>query len=333
MRAAARGAQRPLLVLAALVAMRAPLGGRPLRAVSCWEGSGAGHSAIAPVAAPPAAVKRRAALAVAAGLWGPAAAASRGAAEVPAAPPNGGCVGCLGVIDGLLARCTGDLQGCVSSQDDRPQVFEAPWVLPELQVAGRPKDVPAAGDVAGPMKLLQRAVLEAGGRVVSTGEGGRYLRTEFPVEVPFLGKDVDDCEWYFTPDDNAVQFRAERRTGRPDFGENRRRLEQVRQILGWDVLPVLRNRQRALFFAESPLDSFGPALYDALRPGEELTPYEAGVLARQGERLKAGRSRGQLAGFPLASDDLGRENEDGILDAATRDFLRTTCDPKTQICE
>ena len=39
-------------------------------------------------------------------------------------PEEGSCVGCLGVMDDLLARCTGglqDLKGCVASQDDRPE--------------------------------------------------------------------------------------------------------------------------------------------------------------------------------------------------------------------
>jgi len=237
---------------------------------------------------------------------------------------------CLGVVDGLLARCVGDLSACVSSQDDRPEVFEAPWVLPAAEGPARGDRDPSE-DISGPSRQLQRAVLEAGGRVVSTGEGGRYVRAEFHIDIPFLGRDADDVEWYFTRQDLTVQFRAERRTGRGDFGENRRRLDGIRQKLGWDVLPVLRNRQRALFFAESPFDNFGPALYDALRPGVEPTPYEAEVLSRQGESLRTRKK--QLSNFPFANDDLGVENEDGLLDAATRDFLRATCDPRSQICE
>lgn len=47
------------------------------------------------------------------------------AAKALAPPPEeGSCAGCLGVMDDLLARCTGglrDLKGCVASQDDRPE--------------------------------------------------------------------------------------------------------------------------------------------------------------------------------------------------------------------
>lgn len=35
-------------------------------------------------------------------------------------------------------------------------------------------------------------------------------------------------------------------------------LEDLRMQLGWEAVPILRNRQRLLFFGESPFDSFGP---------------------------------------------------------------------------
>lgn len=35
-------------------------------------------------------------------------------------------------------------------------------------------------------------------------------------------------------------------------------LEEIRMQLCWEVVPVLRNRQRVLLFGESPWDSFGP---------------------------------------------------------------------------
>ncbi|CAE8598901.1 unnamed protein product, partial [Polarella glacialis] len=269
-------------------------------------------------------------------------------------PGEGGCLGCLGVMDGLLARCTGNLKSlnsCVSSQDDRPEVFEVPWQFPEAVNSGKtpPSEEALVSAKAAELRL---AVAQAGGTIVRSGEDGRYFRAEFKVDNPLLGKDTDDVEWYFTPDDLIVQFRAERRSGRADFGENRRRLEEIRTGLGWDPLPVLRNRRRAFFFFESPFDDFGPALYDSLRPGQDPTrilqtdegpattvlqdaytndptPYEADVLSRQGERLK-GKTP---APNPFANDDLGIENLDGLLDAATRDFLRATCDTKFQICD
>lgn len=35
-------------------------------------------------------------------------------------------------------------------------------------------------------------------------------------------------------------------------------LEDLRMQLGWEVVPILRNRQRLFLFGESPFDSFGP---------------------------------------------------------------------------
>lgn len=259
---------------------------------------------------PRAALLRRAA---AAGAVVALALRPRSAAALAPAPEEGTCVGCLGVMDDLLARCTGglrELNGCVASHDDRPEVFEPPWQLPEPR-AGQQVDLPRVSS------QLKRAVLEAGGSILSQSEDQRYLRAEFLVDVPLLGQDADDVEWYFTPDDLIVQFRAERRSGRADFGTNRQRLEEIRQSLGWELVPVVRNRQRALFFGESPFDNFGPALYDALRPGQDPTPGEAEGLMNLFAR----------------NDDLGSENAANGLDEATRKYLRAKCDKTSQICE
>lgn len=56
-----------------------------------------------------------------------------------------------------------------------------------------------------------------------------------------------------------VQLRSSSRLpSLPDGGRNKRRLEAIRTALGWEEVPVLRNRSRALVFVESPWDSFGP---------------------------------------------------------------------------
>ena len=46
-----------------------------------------------------------------------------------------------------------------------------------------------------------------------------------------------------------------------DFGANAARLETLRVRLGWEKLPVLRNRQRVLGAVESPFDNFGPSFF------------------------------------------------------------------------
>lgn len=149
-----------------------------------------------------------------------------------------------GPAAGLFPDCS---VACVSSQDDRPAVWDNPWVA---------EDEP---NVA--MKRLRRVVEQKlGGRVVL--DDGLYLAAEFTSRGPLGGEVVDDAEWYFAPNDVLVQFRAARRGDSPDFGANRARMEKARIALGWSKVEVLRNRRRALVVVESPFDSFGPATYD-----------------------------------------------------------------------
>ena len=190
----------------------------------------------------------------------------------PLVPPAFGS-SALWPRDGLFPDCTPS--GCVSSQDDRPDVWDNPWIA-----EGRIED-----DYAKLRRLLTSAKI--GGRVTAE-DGERYIKAEFPVEQPFGGTVYDDAEFFFTPNDVLVQFRSLRRTssggggglsiGGGDGGANRKRLEKVRIALGWEKVPVLRNRRRALVVVESPLDSFGPAQYDVDEYGftaRDMVPAEA----------------------------------------------------------
>ena len=67
------------------------------------------------------------------------------------------------------------------------------------------------------------------------------------MEVPLLGPDADDVEFYFTPDDLLVQFRAERRSGQADFGGNRRRLEDAAGT-GGKIKTALKTKRRTWDF-------------------------------------------------------------------------------------
>jgi len=171
------------------------------------------------------------------------AAASTASAALAEAPP-----------DGLFPDCAPN--GCVSSQDVRPAAWDNPWEYD--------------GDAASAQTRLVAALTSAkfGGRVLERAE--RYVRADFDG-----GADV--AEFYFTPNDDTVQFRAERRDG-ADFGANRGRLEKLRIACGWEKLPVLRNRRRTFIVGESPFDSFGPAMYDRDELGftqRNLVPAEA----------------------------------------------------------
>jgi len=165
--------------------------------------------------------------------------------------------------DGLFPDCPADGGACISSQDDRPAVWDNPWI--------------AEGALKDDFEALRRIVERLGGRVTAS-DNERYLRTEFEEKGALGGVAVDDVEFFFTPGDVLVQFRAERRGGAADFGANRKRLEKARIALGWEKVPVLRNRRRALVVVESPLDSFGPATYDLDQygfPARDLVPAEA----------------------------------------------------------
>lgn len=118
----------------------------------------------------------------------------------------------------------------------------------------------ADGSLADSRAALTRVLTKLGGEIIAN-DGDRYLRAEFRSSNVLGLPTVDDAEFFFTPNDVLVQFRAARRGDIPsDFGANRRRLEKIRIALGWEKVPVLRNRRRALVVVESPLDSFGPPM-------------------------------------------------------------------------
>lgn len=95
----------------------------------------------------------------------------------------------------------------------------------------------AEGSLADDYAKLRRTVVKRlGGRVVSE-DGERYLRVEFE-ETGLTGAAVDEAEFFFTPNDSLVQFKAVRRGGGPDFGTNKKRLEKARIALGWEKVPV-----------------------------------------------------------------------------------------------
>jgi uncharacterized protein (DUF1499 family) len=160
------------------------------------------------------------------------------------------------VIADLLPPC--ERTACVSSQDDRPAVWDNPWEYDERRGNGS----------AGVVKRLRGALANEPGCELVAGEpmdaSTRYLRAV--CNVTRDGGVRDDLEFYLTPGDSLVQFRAERSpAGVPDLGANRRRIDRLRESLRLTKLPVLRDRRTVLWF-ESPLDSFGQAEYDSMQP-------------------------------------------------------------------
>jgi uncharacterized protein (DUF1499 family) len=193
----------------------------------------------------------------------------------------------LGVIDELLAECPTE-KSCASSQDDRPPVFQEPWQYDDSTQAKA-------------MRRLKGYVESMPGVEVITAEEG-YLRADLTEKGV-----VNELEFFFTPNDSIIQFRASRRGEGDDKGANQKRMERIRIALGFEKIPVLRNRRRALFFLESPLDRFGPTYGQNAPTPEDLqqaykdsdpkapewgnpSPYpsflQGGTFLRQDERAK-----------------------------------------------
>ena len=90
-----------------------------------------------------------------------------------------------------------------------------------------------------------------GGQIIELEPG--FIRASFSLSKLVGQPTYDLVEFFFTPNDVTVQFRAERIGSGKDFGENKKRLEKMRLQLGWQKIPILRNRRRALLVIESPL--------------------------------------------------------------------------------
>jgi uncharacterized protein (DUF1499 family) len=137
-------------------------------------------------------------------------------------------------------------------------VWDNPWEYDEQRGKGS----------AAVARRLRGALANEPGCALAADEPGddpaRYLRAV--CNVTRDGGVRDDLEFYLTPNDSLVQFRAARSpAGVPDLGANRRRIDRLRESLRLTKLPVLRDRRTVLWF-ESPLDSFGPAEYDIVPP-------------------------------------------------------------------
>jgi len=164
--------------------------------------------------------------------------------------------GQYGLQDGLFNDCR-NIAACTSSQDDRPSTFLEPWSYDGSYEKAKKKLL------GGLLNLEPNAYIQF--------NDYRYIRADIPVngQSPDV---VDVLEFFFTPNDNTIQFRAERQGVISDFGKNRRRINLLRIKCEFEFVPVLRNRKRAFGFGESPLDSFGPSSNDYSQVEREIDP-------------------------------------------------------------
>lgn len=74
-----------------------------------------------------------------------------------------------------------------------------------------------------------KAVINSLSRTTLVEEDESYLHYEF---TSLLLRFVDDVEFLFDDDTKTVHFRSASRTGYGDLGVNRRRMEEVRALVG-----------------------------------------------------------------------------------------------------
>ena len=117
----------------------------------------------------------------------------------------------LGVKDGRFAPCK-PTPNCVSSQADPAD--QEHFVKPIAY--------------SGTMQELRRAV-ESMTRATVIREEGNYLYAEYKSAL--LGY-VDDVELLLDDKARVVHVRSASRLGRSDFGVNRKRIEELRTLIG-----------------------------------------------------------------------------------------------------
>lgn len=117
----------------------------------------------------------------------------------------------LGVKNGRLSACPSS-PNCVSSDDAGDHAI-APFQL--------------AVPVADAWRMAQSAV-SALPRTKIITQTADYLHAEYSSAVFGF---VDDLELHLRPEENAIAVRSAARLGYSDFGVNRRRVENLRELL------------------------------------------------------------------------------------------------------
>jgi uncharacterized protein (DUF1499 family) len=117
----------------------------------------------------------------------------------------------IGPVDGRLMGCPGP-DNCVSSEADNPDRRVAPLT--------------ASGPVDEVMARLARAIGSMGGEVVQMR--GNYLRAVF---TSGLWRFRDDLECLYDREAGRIEVRSASRVGYSDLGVNRKRVEQLKEIL------------------------------------------------------------------------------------------------------
>jgi len=123
----------------------------------------------------------------------------------------------LGVRNGRLAPAP-DSPNCVSTQADR-----------EHQ---RMDSIPLTVDPVDAMALLKRVVTTMPRTQIVTSDDN-YLHAEF---TSALFRFVDDVEFFLDREQRVIHFRSASRSGRSDFGVNRKRMQAIVEAFQREIL-------------------------------------------------------------------------------------------------
>ncbi len=118
---------------------------------------------------------------------------------------------------GVLAPCPSS-PNCVSSQSMDQAHHVKPIAIPE----GNLKDISS---------VIERVVMTYGGAEIVKNDGS-YIHAIFKSKV---FRFVDDVEFFIQHEKKMIEIRSASRTGYSDFGVNRKRIENLREIIhGFD---------------------------------------------------------------------------------------------------
>ena len=113
-----------------------------------------------------------------------------------------------GVTQGQLAPCP-DSPNCVSSQAQKKSQKVDPIAMAEPLATAKAK---------------MKTILNQLGQNKIVQEDPNYLHVEF---TSMIFRFVDDIEFYFDTDHKLIHLRSASRTGRYDFGVNRKRMNDI----------------------------------------------------------------------------------------------------------
>ena len=122
----------------------------------------------------------------------------------------------LGVSNGRLSECPGS-PNCVCSMTELEDFAMEP--IPFSDSANSPEDE---------LSRLKQIIAGEFPRSNLLSSEDNYLRYEFRS---FVFRFVDDVEFLAVPEEKLIHFRSASRVGKSDLGQNRRRMERIKQLM------------------------------------------------------------------------------------------------------